>query len=58
MGKTFELTQLLEHKLCVSGETHVDAFVLVVRVVFVCLVCLIHKIGLYTLLLQYEGEYT
>ena len=58
MGKTFELTQLLEHKLCFSGETHVDAFVLVVRVVFVCLVCLIHKIGLYTLLLQYEGEYT
>ena len=29
------LSQLQEHKLCVSGETHVDIVVLVVWVVFV-----------------------
>ena len=34
----FALSQLSEQKLCVSGETHVDVVVLVVRVVFVCLV--------------------
>ena len=31
----FALSQLLEHKLCVSGKTHVDVVVLVVWVVFV-----------------------
>ena len=34
----FALSQLLEHKLCVSVETHADAVVLVARVVFVSLV--------------------
>ena len=34
----FVLSQLQEHKLCVSGETHVDIVVLVVQFVFVCLV--------------------
>ena len=34
----FALSQLLEHKLCVSVETHADAVVLVARVVFVWLV--------------------
>ena len=34
----FALSQLQEHKFRVSGETHVDVVVLVVRVVFVCLV--------------------
>ena len=42
--------------LC-CGETHVDAVVLAVRVVFVCLVCMIRKFGLYTLSLRNEKEY-
>ena len=29
----FALSQLWEHRLCVSGETHVDVVVLAVRVV-------------------------
>ena len=31
----YALSQLQEHKLCVSGKTHVDVVVLVVWVVFV-----------------------
>ena len=31
----FVLSQLQEHKLCVSGKTHADVVVLVVWVVFV-----------------------
>ena len=34
----FAFSQLQEHKLCVTSETHFDVVVLVVRVVFVCLV--------------------
>ena len=34
----FVLSQLQEHKLCVSGKTHVDVVVLVVWVVFVLFV--------------------
>ena len=34
----FALSQLQEHKICVSSETHVDVVDLVVRVVFVCLI--------------------
>ena len=34
----FALSQLQEHKLCVTGETHVDVVNVVVRIVFVYLV--------------------
>ena len=34
----FALSQLKEHKLCLTSETHVDVVVLVVQVVFVCLI--------------------
>ena len=32
----FSLSQLWEYKFCDTGETHVDAFVLLFRALFVC----------------------
>ena len=32
----FALSQLKEHKLCATSETHVDIIILIVRVVCVC----------------------
>ena len=62
----FALSQLKEDKLCATSETHVDIIILIVRVVCVCFQLFgmhesshaIHKIGLYTLSLQYEREYS
>ena len=34
----FALSQLQEHKLYLTRKTHVDAIVLAVQVIFVCLV--------------------
>ena len=34
----FAFSQLFEHKLCISDDTHIDVVVWVVRFVFVCLV--------------------
>ena len=56
----FALSHLSEHKLCVSDETHVGVVVFACSgcVCLVgCLVCMIRKIGLYTLSLRYEREY-